>query len=585
MSLTAQALQYAEMVLHEYDALLTASQATAEEPTHKCRLCSFSSNSEQGLKIHEVKKHREQLDRYVPKSFLPEHSKNGLPTCAACSKEFALWKGLKDHLLSGACPNPDALRALDARTFELHTQQGATEVMHAWSKAYLESTKDTHTVTQLARQHDSRHFVQHCVICGFWTPDHTKVKSHIHQEHRKAWDALHTDTAEKCRKLGAEISKGSSCPYCRKPVTDRRKHPEQCGVLFQIILGDSFLHQHRTTTGPIQAFFTNAASRPKSEQKQHQQQSTTPSTPKKPTGQLQTPLSFSSNRPESSQPVSGPSFSHAHSMTSSSSLSSSSPPAALSALARLQLKNTSNYCYINATILSLLSTSIIDPNLRSLQALHTLLKGPEGTVGPTALNVVNSFQLRNLLPRWRFDGTQQDSAEFLQCLLTPSHAGGIVDPATGRLADEGGPIVMLLQHSTSSTLQSLIDAWSVAPPDSALMGQQTHAILAVARFTGAGKNHHPVTAINGDLTIPVLQGGVISREHAFVQSCIFHIGPSPHSGHYRTKWRSSPTSPWQSTDDQRSSQRATESDQRQVRHGSYLFFLTFRAEVPAIVTL
>ena len=591
VSLTAQALQYAEMVLHEYDALLTASKATAEEPTHKCRLCAFSSNSEQGLKIHEVKKHREQLDRYVPKSFLPEHSKNGLPTCAARSKDFALWKGLKDHLLSGACPNPDALRDLDARTLELQTQQGTTEVMHAWSKAYLESTKDTHTVTQLARQHDSRHFVQHCVLCGFWTPDHTKVKSHIHQEHRKAWDALHTATAVQCRKLGTEIFKGSSCPYCRKPVTDRRKHPEQCGVLFQIIMGDSFLQQHRTTTGPIQAFFTKAASRPKPEQKQHLLQRTTLSTPNRPTGQFQTPLSFSSNRPDSSQPVSDSSFSPAHPFPSSSSPLPSSPPAALSVLSRLQLKNTSNYCYVNATILSLLSTSIIDPNLRSLQALHTLLIGPEGTAGPSALNVVNSFQLRNLLPRWRFDGTQQDSAEFLQCLLTAAsdipltRRWATVNPASGRLADEGGPIVMLLQHSTSSTLQSLIDAWSVTPPDSALMGQQTHAILAVARFTGAGKNHHPVTAINGDLTIPVLQGGAISREQAFVQSCIFHIGPSPHSGHYRTIWRSSPTSPWQSTDDQRSSQRATESDQRQVRHGSYLFFLTFRAEEPASATL
>ena len=107
-ALLPNSLQYAQEVLTEYEALIAVTQEE-EEPRHCCRHCSFQTTTEQGLHIHEAKMHRDKLDRYIPPDFLPEHSKDGLPTCAACHKHFALWKGLKDHLLSGACREPAAL--------------------------------------------------------------------------------------------------------------------------------------------------------------------------------------------------------------------------------------------------------------------------------------------------------------------------------------------------------------------------------------------------------------------------------------------------------------------------------------------
>ena len=553
-ALLPNALQYAQEVLAEYETLLAATPED-EEPRHCCRHCSFQTTTEQGLHIHEAKMHKDKLDRYIPPDFLPEHSKDGLPTCAACHKNFTLWKGLKDHLLSGACREPAALRSIDAQRHAASAAAGQTDPVHPWSREHLTSTAGTHTVTQLARQPASKRLVDHCVLCGFWTPDHTKVKSHLHQEHRRIWDALQDRTTTQCQKLGTEILKVRPCPFCSKPVTDRRKHPVQCGVLFQILLGDSVLRINRTTAGPLQSFFRAAA----------------PATPASSLfPPLSSPSSLGPSSPAALQPELQSDPSHAFCLSSSSS-----------SLAALALKNTSNYCYVNATIQALLATTILDPSLRSLQALMSLISSSAQSRDATPLNLINSFPLRSLLPRWRFDGTQQDSAEFLQGFLTAAsdlpltRRWAAVDLTTGRLAVEGGPLVMLMQHSESKPLQFLIDEWASVPPNTTLLGQQKHAIFTVARFTGSGKNHLPITSYSQELRVPVLYEGSIRMERAYVQSCVFHIGSTPHSGHYRAIWRSTPTSEWRSTDDHRRSLKATDSDQRQVRHGSYIFFLTF----------
>ena len=129
-----------------------------------------------------------------------------------------------------------------------------------------------------------------------------------------------------------------------------------------------------------------------------------------------------------------------------------------------------------------MATSVIDPALRSCQPLFILLSGAATAVGQLPLNLINSFQLRSLLPRWRFDGTQQDAVEFFQSFLTAaseyplSRRCATVDLTTGLLAVEDGPMIMLLQHWNSRTLQSLIDECS-PPSNTTLLGQQQHAIL------------------------------------------------------------------------------------------------------------
>ena len=418
-ALLPDSLQYAQTVLTEYEALL-ADTPDEDELRHCCRYCSFQTNTEQGLHIHEAKMHRDKLDRYIPPDFLPEHSKDGLPTCAACNKQFALWKGLKDHLLSGACREPAAPRRIDALRLEESAAEAQLEPVHSWSRKHLTSTANTHTATQLARQPTSKRLVDHCVLCGFWTPDHTEVKSHLHQEHRRIWDALHEGTMTKCHKLGTEILKGRPCPFCGKIVTDRRKHPSQCGVLFQILLGDSVLQITRTTTGPLQSFFKMSSPQKPTEAKPE-------SLPKAVTKPTSTRTEEGSNSNDSADPA--PSLFPP--LSSPSSLGPSGPTAMQqgtqrdlpraarlspsSFLESLALKNTSNYCYVNASIQALLATTILDPSLRSLNSLMSLVTSSVQSSTASPLNLVNSFSLRSLLPRWRFDGTQQDSAEFLHC--------------------------------------------------------------------------------------------------------------------------------------------------------------------------
>ena len=63
--------------------------------------------------MHTSRMHRDALSRFIPPVFDRElHAKEGMPVCAACNKSFKQWKGLRDHLLSGACSAPDALRTI-----------------------------------------------------------------------------------------------------------------------------------------------------------------------------------------------------------------------------------------------------------------------------------------------------------------------------------------------------------------------------------------------------------------------------------------------------------------------------------------
>ena len=112
------------------------------------------------------------------------HSKDGLPICAACGKEFKQWKGLRDHLLSGACTRPDRFRALSA-TPEAQVQSEALMALASF-RAKVQGSPKQH-LGRLAASPDAQELAQRCTICGFWTPDYTKIKNHLRQAHAKAW--------------------------------------------------------------------------------------------------------------------------------------------------------------------------------------------------------------------------------------------------------------------------------------------------------------------------------------------------------------------------------------------------------------
>ena len=196
-----------DRILQEAQALPAASQAP-QAPAYDCHICSAAFDTAHGLHMHTAKMHRDSIQRFIPPTFDRElHAKDGMPVCAACNKSFKQWKGLRDHLLSGACPAPDALRNI---TSSGTLSSSSTEILQLQE---LRREVQGSTRSQLAKQAalPSAQVLQHrCVICGFWTPDHTKVKSHIRQAHPQVWQ----ETGEAAGPLCA----GHSVHTIKRPV-------------------------------------------------------------------------------------------------------------------------------------------------------------------------------------------------------------------------------------------------------------------------------------------------------------------------------------------------------------------------------
>ena len=93
-------------ILQEAQALPAAPQAP-QASAYDCHVCSAAFDTAHGLHMHTAKMHRDTIQRFIPPTFDRElPAKDGMPVCAACNKSFKQWKGLRDHLLSGACPAP-----------------------------------------------------------------------------------------------------------------------------------------------------------------------------------------------------------------------------------------------------------------------------------------------------------------------------------------------------------------------------------------------------------------------------------------------------------------------------------------------
>ena len=88
---------------------------------------------------------------------------------------------------------------------------------------------------------------QWCIICGFWSPDYTKVKNHICQARQRDGDAA----MKLCQGYSAQALKGHACPFCHRHDYDKRKHPGQCVVLFQLCFHRRHVHGTAGLTGTL----------------------------------------------------------------------------------------------------------------------------------------------------------------------------------------------------------------------------------------------------------------------------------------------------------------------------------------------
>ena len=163
-------LQSLDDILQELRALPELTEET-QQATHGCAHCDAAFASEYGLRLHIAKMHRSTLTRYIPPEFRREvHAVEGLPVCSACTREFKQWKGLRDHLLSGACPCPQRLRDItEAATSPSGPVQQQMQQLGACLKA-----SPSFGLGNIAKDPAIELLQSRCIVCSFWTMDFNK---------------------------------------------------------------------------------------------------------------------------------------------------------------------------------------------------------------------------------------------------------------------------------------------------------------------------------------------------------------------------------------------------------------------------
>ena len=155
------------------------------------------------------------------------HSKNGLPTCAACHKNFGRWSGLRKHITKGYCPAMFSLKpgqtVVSAPDFipivrrpevvKLILARGLSGLGHL--PAILEEMK------------------QRCVLCHQWVASSWMMKNHFRNTHADFWQENHVSCAKYCKDQGVCSLR---CQYCGKYTRERGNalaHMKRCTVLWQ----------------------------------------------------------------------------------------------------------------------------------------------------------------------------------------------------------------------------------------------------------------------------------------------------------------------------------------------------------------
>ena len=178
VALAPPALEQALFLRGQYQSVIAqldaAATPAAPASLETCPTCNQQFETKVGLRTHIARKHPETVQRYIPRTFSHLLSVDGLPQCAACRKRFPQMKGLKDHLLSGACSAPAELRALDDQAQPTTASTSSLSGLHPRQQR-LHSTLQTHTAVELGREPASRELLAYCLICGFWTHDHGKL--------------------------------------------------------------------------------------------------------------------------------------------------------------------------------------------------------------------------------------------------------------------------------------------------------------------------------------------------------------------------------------------------------------------------
>ena len=171
--------------------------------------------------------------------------------------------------------------------------------------------------------------------------------------------------------------------------------------------------------------------------------------------------------------------------------------------------NSGNTCYVNSTLQALAALNTGRFAFESLQSLLDLCASHLSDARP--LNPTGLFQLRSLLPRWRFDGRQQDASEFYT-MLTSQGVGDLQavqwqGRTDGHIeaADVGESPLLLPQSPDHTTLSQIVSEWSEGGFQRGLLWAPPLLAVVLGRWSAGYKLHTAVTL--SEVSIPVWEEG------------------------------------------------------------------------------
>ena len=374
------------------------------------------------------------------------------------------------------------------------------------------------------------------------------MKSHFRQAHPGDWTRLHQATVKLCQTFTTHTIKGQACPFCSYKVHDRRNHPEQCPVLYQAV---SQWTRSRTDL---------------------QRQSAGRSPPQQETQSLHRYFGKKSSAEAASQ-----SLPEDQPISLSSGTSSSVPRQSCI------LSNTSNACYANSVMQSMLVLCWEGYDLGVFGSLMHILSSP----ARKPLNFFGQFEFRHLTAGWRLDGRQHDASEFFMHILT--HPAGSLSPAhwqartDGQVedSDTGTTPLLLPVPAGASGLQLCFDQWSDNTFQRALSWAPEILPVVLCRWQSGSKSHVHVSWQDPIQVVVWAEGQNRSQVAYQAISGVAHRGDELSSGHYQAFWRLTTAQPAPPqvfiTDDYRQPWLASASEQTALHQDAYLLLLQRQA--------
>ena len=216
------------------DSLIALDPLRCE--AQSCPHCGVTYHTRAALKTHIAKQHKDTTEvateRLEPSFSRLLDSRDGLPQCKHCAKQFPTWQLLERHVTGGHCSVKLYVPSEQAVTSSL--DQGPSVVADtklAHHPDIIQALK-LHRANIVLHLSDRHKYLQRCLLCGQWLASPAVIKTHYKGSHPQVF-AL---TAQATRLCSTFSSAGSPCLYCGVKTKQPRHHKLQCSVLWQFCL-------------------------------------------------------------------------------------------------------------------------------------------------------------------------------------------------------------------------------------------------------------------------------------------------------------------------------------------------------------